>query len=112
MVCRNLARRVMSVTWPAFLTAGIAETVFFSLFDPLELQVFGAPLDVSREAFYTLGFLGFWGLGIASSSLTVLLWRPASEVDRCPLGAPTLPGGYSKRDDVDVRVGDDAASLS
>lgn len=94
MVCSNLARRVISVIWPAFLTAGVAEAVFFSLFDPLELRVFGAPLGLSREALYTLGFLGFWVLGIASSALTVFLWAPALEVDRCPLGPPTHPDGF------------------
>jgi hypothetical protein len=112
MVCSSLARRVMSVIWPAFLTAGMAEGVFFSLFDPLELQVFGAPLALSREAFYTLGFFWFWGLGIASSVLTIFLWHPALEVDRCSFGAPTHPGAFPKRDDVDEQVGHDTASPS
>jgi hypothetical protein len=65
----------MWIIWPAFLVAGVAEIVFFSIFDPFELHFFGAPLDWSRQAIYTLGFFGFWGLGIASSALTLFLER-------------------------------------
>ena len=68
-----LARRLMWVIWPAFLVAAVAELVFFSIFDPFELHFFGAPLDMSRQAIYTMGFFGFWALGIASSALTVFL---------------------------------------
>ena len=70
---RFLVRRAMQVIWPAFLTAAVAELVFFSIFDPFELHFFGQPLDWSRKAIYALGFFGFWGLGIASSTLTLLL---------------------------------------
>ena len=70
---RLLGQRLMQVVWPAFLTAGVAELVFFAIFDPFELHFFGQPLDWSREAIYALGFFGFWGLGVASSALTVLL---------------------------------------
>ena len=55
--------------------AGVAELIFFSVFDPFDLHFFGAPLDMSREAIYTMGFFGFWGLGIASSALTMFLER-------------------------------------
>ena len=68
-----LVRRLMQVAWPAFLTAGAAELVFFSIFDPFELHFFGQPLDWSREGIYALGFFGFWGLGMASSALTLFL---------------------------------------
>ena len=68
-----LFRRALQVVWPAFLMAGVAELVFFSIFDPFELHFFGQPLDWSREAIYALGFFGFWGLGIASSALTLFL---------------------------------------
>ena len=65
----------MQVLWAAFLTAAVAELVFFSIFDPFELHFFGAPLDMSRTGIYTMGFFGFWGLGIASSALTIWLDR-------------------------------------
>ena len=68
-----LARRLMWVIWPAFLVAGAAELIFFSVFDPFDLHFFGAPLEMSRQAIYTMGFFGFWALGIASSALTIFL---------------------------------------
>ena len=71
----SLSRRLMWVIWPAFLVAGIAEAVFFTVFDPFELHFFGATLDVSREVIYTMGFFGFWGLAFVSSALA--LWLDA-----------------------------------
>lgn len=65
------------IIWPAFIVAAVAELVFFSIFDPFDLHFFGASLDWSRQAIYTLGFFGFWGLGAASSALTFLLMRTA-----------------------------------
>ena len=76
-----LARRLMWVIWPAFLVAGVAELVFFSVFDPFDLHFFGAPLEMSRQAIYTMGFFGFWVLGIASSALTIFLERGPAEVN-------------------------------
>ena len=76
-----LARRLMWVIWPAFLVAGVAELIFFSVFDPFDLHFFGAPLEMSRQAIYTMGFFGFWVLGIASSALTIFLERGPAEVN-------------------------------
>ena len=77
----NLAQQLMWVIWPAFLVAGCAEVIFFTLFDPFDLHLFGSPSTISREAFYSLGFFGFWGLGIASSALTVFLRRSPFDGD-------------------------------
>ena len=93
----NLMRRMMWVVWPAFLVAAVAETVFFTIFDPFDLHFFGAPLEMSREAIYTLGFFGFWALGIASSALTVFLERSPWEVNRCTLEPADRPPGCPKR---------------
>jgi hypothetical protein len=68
-------KTAMWVIWPGFLVAAIAELVFFSIFDPFDLHFFGAPLEWSRQAIYTLGFFGFWGLGAASSALTFFLMQ-------------------------------------
>jgi hypothetical protein len=65
----------MWIIWPGFIVAAVAELVFFSIFDPFDLHFFGAPLVWSRQAIYTLGFFGFWGLGAASSALTFFLTR-------------------------------------
>ena len=95
----NLAQRLMWVIWPAFLVAAVAEAIFFTIFDPFELHFFGAPLDLTREAIYAMGFFGFWALAIASSALTVFLERTPWEVNRCPLDAGDRPDGCPKRDD-------------
>ena len=73
--------QLMRIVWPAFLVSAIAEFLFFSVFDPFELHFFGAPLDFSREAIYTMGFFGFWGLAIASSAMTVALEGVGDESD-------------------------------
>ena len=66
------------IVWPGFIVAAVAELVFFSIFDPFDLHFFGAPLEWSRQAIYTLGFFGFWALGTASSALTFFLTRPGN----------------------------------
>lgn len=98
----NFTQRLMWVIWPAFLVAGAAEAIFFTLFDPLDLYFFGVPLELSRSAIYTMGFFGFWTLGIASSALTVFLERSPWEVNRCPVEPTTRPEGCPKREDADA----------
>lgn len=72
-------KRLMVIAWPAFLVAAVLEMVVFALVDPSDLHWFSAPLALSREAVYTLGFFVFWGLTMASSALTMLLSLPPSE---------------------------------
>jgi hypothetical protein len=74
----------VQVLWAAFLTAAAAELVFFSIFDPFELHFFGRPLDWSRQAIYALGFFGFWGLGVASATLALLLAGGERDQERLP----------------------------
>ena len=81
---RRAAHELMCAIWPGFLVAAVAEFVFFSIFDPFQLHFFGAPLDLSREAIYTMGFFGFWGIGVASSLLTLFLARPRADVNKLP----------------------------
>ncbi len=96
---RSLLTRLMWIVWPAFLVAAIAEMIFFALIDPFDLQLLAAAPDASREAIYTVGFIGFWAVGIASSALTVLLGRSPEEVNRCPLPGAERPVGCPKRED-------------
>jgi hypothetical protein len=76
---KEQVRRLMWVVWPAFLVAGVAEAIFFTVFDPFDLHFFGAPVELSREAIYTMGFFGFWGMGIAASALTMFFEHPPRE---------------------------------
>ena len=98
----TLVQRLMWVLWPAFLVAGAAEAIFFTVFDPFDLHFFGAPLEMSRAAIYTMGFFGFWGLGVAASTLTVFLERSPFEVNRCPLDETARPEGCPRRDPIEA----------
>ncbi|WP_019448340.1 hypothetical protein [Cupriavidus sp. BIS7] len=64
-------RWLMWVLWPAFLMGGAATAVVFSVVDPGDLNFFGHPLDASREAVYTIGFLVAWFFCALSSGLTL-----------------------------------------
>lgn len=75
-------KRAIWILWPSFIVAGIAEVVFFTIFDPIELHLVGNLLGVSRIAAYTLGFLLFWIFAAASSAFTCFLQRGASEINR------------------------------
>jgi hypothetical protein len=68
-------RRMLWILWPSFLIAIPASGVYFSLFDPVDLDLLGWHVPAMRGAAYTIGFLAFWLLGAASSALTLLLSR-------------------------------------
>lgn len=68
-------QRAMWILWPSFLIAAVAEGVFFSVFDPGELTLFGQPFELSRTAMYSIGFFFFWGFAAASSGLSLFLER-------------------------------------
>ncbi len=90
-------RRVIWILWPSFLVGGVAEAIFFTLFDPMDLHVLGNPVDWSRTAIYTLGFFLFWFFAAASSALTCFLQRNAEDVNRlCPLQSSDRPPGCPK----------------
>jgi hypothetical protein len=93
-------KKAIWILWPSFVVAGIAEVVFFTVFDPIELHmvatVFGMP---NRLAWYTIGFLLFWAFAAASSAFTCFLQRTAAEINRCPLPPVERPVGCPKRED-------------
>lgn len=81
-------RLIIWVLWPAFVAAGIAEVVFFTLIDPQQLYLLGRPLAVAPLTAYSIGFLLFWAVCAGASLLTyfmlpaevkTLLARHASE---------------------------------
>jgi hypothetical protein len=93
------AQRMMWIAWPAFLVAGVLEMLVFAMVDPADLHWFGQPLEMSRQAIYTLGFFAFWLMTMASSALTTLLSMSPFEVNRCPLPADGRPEACPKQGD-------------
>jgi len=91
-------QRAIWILWPGFVMAIPAVGITFTVLDPADLHMFGAPLEVSRLGAYTLGFLFFWLLGSACSALTCLLQRSPFEVNRCPLPVDGRPEGCPKRE--------------
>jgi len=61
-------KHIIWVLWPAFIAAGIAEVVFFTVIDPQQLYLFGRQIELPAIASYSIGFLLFW-LICAGSSL-------------------------------------------
>ncbi len=74
-------QQIIWILWPSFIVAGIAEGLFFTAFDPLDLYVFGGPLEWSRMAIYSTGFFAFWAVCAASSALTCFLQRSPASAD-------------------------------
>jgi hypothetical protein len=67
-----MTRMAMTVLWPSFLAAALAEGVIFSLLDPVELgHLCGAGL--SPMAVCSAGFFLFWSLCALASLLTCYL---------------------------------------
>lgn len=91
-----MKRQLMWILWPAFLVAGVADGLIFSLFDPRDLHVFGEPVDLGHTAIYSIGFFVFWAFAAASSALTSLLQRSAAEVNRTPLPQSERPRNCPK----------------
>ncbi len=74
-------QKAIGILWPSFLVAGVAEMVFFSLFDPIEMHFLGNENELSRTAVYSIDFLFFWGLGVAASVMTQWLGQPGGTRD-------------------------------
>ncbi len=92
-----LKQRLMWIVWPAFLMAGVLEMVVFAMVDPQDIHWFGAPLEWSRQAIYTMAFFVFWAIAALSSGLTTMLAMSPFEVNRCPLPAADRPDGCPKQ---------------
>lgn len=92
-----MTQRLMWILWPAFLVAGVADGIIFTLFDPRDMQVLGGTVDLDRTAVYSIGFFLFWAFAAASSALTCFLQRSPFEVNRCPLPQAQRPEGCPRR---------------
>ncbi len=75
-----MLHRVLTILWPAFLAAGLAEACFFALFDPVEaLAAHTGNWTPSPLAAYTLGFFFFWLMCALASTLTYYLLKVPAE---------------------------------
>lgn len=81
-----MKRHALRILWPAFLAAGVLETLTFAVMDPGQLHWFGgSPIGWPPLAIYSVTFLMFWA-GIASASaLTALLSLGEQEVNALKL---------------------------
>jgi hypothetical protein len=94
------AKKLIQILWPAFVVAGVAEMLFFTVFDPNDLYLFGEPMQASRTTIYSVGFFAFWLVAAISSALTIFFQRTAAEINRCPIPDPReRPVGCPKRAD-------------
>ena len=76
------SQKLIWILWPSFIVGGIAEVLFFTAFDPLDMMFFGYPIRWSREAVYTVGFFVFWAICAASSAATCFLQRGSADLNR------------------------------
>ena len=93
-------RRAIWIFWPSFVIGGIGEVLFFTVFDPQELYLFGEPVSLSRIAVYSIGFFLCWTFAAASSAFTLFLQRSSNEVNAlCPLAPAQRPDGCPRREE-------------
>jgi cytosine/uracil/thiamine/allantoin permease len=82
---KQLARRVATIAWPAFLGAGALEMAVFAFVDPATLSLPGGQaLDLSATTVYSVAFFLFWAVAAAACALTWLLARGAEEINAHP----------------------------
>jgi len=67
------------ILWPSFIVGGAGEVIFFTVFDPRELYLFGEPASLSRLAVYSIGFFLCWAFAAAASAFTVFLVRTSKD---------------------------------
>ena len=73
--------KLLAIFWPSFVSAIFGEFVFFALIDPQQLYLLGEPVDWSRIAVYSVGFLMFWALTALAVALSLMFQKPASELN-------------------------------
>ena len=91
-------KHIIWILWPAFIAAGIAEVVFFTVIDPKQLYLLGQPIEMSAMTTYSIGFFLFWLLCIGSSLMTYFMLPQSiknalesTATDRIELSRPQRP---------------------
>jgi hypothetical protein len=69
-------RKALQILWPAFCAAGVMTLLVFAHVDPADVHTLaGAPIELSRQAVYTLSFFGFWAVIAAAGAVSCWLQR-------------------------------------
>ena len=69
-----MIRTTLQVLWPAFVAAALLELLVFAHVDPADVHTLaGAPVEMSRQAVYTLSFFGFWAVAAAACATSAWL---------------------------------------
>ena len=69
-----MKRKALLILWPAFLAAGVLETLTFAVVDPNELRWFGGPLiGWPPVAIYSTTLFIYWFFVSVAGALTALL---------------------------------------
>lgn len=68
-----MLRLAITILWPSFLVAIVAEGCLFSLIDPSELLHLGGAVELPPIAGYTIGFFFLWVFCALASMLTYYL---------------------------------------
>jgi len=76
-----MMKRWVVMLWASFLAGGLGEVLFFTVIDPGQLYFFGHEVELGALATYSLGFLFFWLLALASSALSFFLLMDEEEVN-------------------------------
>ena len=79
-----MLKLAMTVLWPSFLSAIMAEGLFFSVFDPNELMLLGGHLELEPIAAYTMGFFFFWTVCSIASMISLYLVRTEAPAQQHP----------------------------
>jgi len=74
-------RRLILVLWPSFITALLATTSFFSVFDPYELALHGKQLFHDELSAYSVFFLLAWAFGAFNGLVLLQLNKPARDIN-------------------------------
>lgn len=75
-----MIQHVASILWPSFITAGIANSLFFTFFDPTDLLYAGGYPPMTNIAVYSIGFFMFWLLTCCSCFITSYFLKPCSTI--------------------------------
>ncbi len=77
-----MLKLAMTVLWPSFLSAILAEGLFFSVFDPADLMLVGGHMELQPIAAYTMGFFFFWTVCSIASMISLYLVKTESPLQQ------------------------------